>query len=334
MSQRRQEQRRAQQERRREERRASRVAQRRTTTATTARDAPTAAEARSARLQATAAKGQQTNNRNLKIGGAALAGVAAVALIGFLVYQQLQPLPGEKIETNGNEHVRVGQEHGAYFSNPPTSGWHTDPIPRPGIYTEPQLPENLGHFMEHGGVWLLYTCKDGCPDVIQNIQKVDEARRNNSTFACPAGDVQCAEITQLYDITQRYLNDKKPVAFAPYPPKGYAAPEKPINLISWQYLLALDTVKASEINEYVERHTCRYLPEATGVGCPQGKRGDTAPAKDAGDSGLKFVAPPTPSVTATPAASPTASAAATPGSGPTPPPAATATPAPSPTATP
>jgi len=187
-----------------------------------------------------------------------------LAVVAFHVHAVTRPLPGTRYDTNGNTHVQFGQPHGAYFTNPPTSGWHLDDLPRPGIYTQPMAPEMLGHFMEHGGVWVLYTCPRDCQEVVE----------------------------QLDALVREELQHERPVALAPYPPPGYPAPAHLINLVSWQYLLGLDDeVDPDKIRDFIQRHTCRYTPESTGPGCTTAQRGSTAPAKDAGERGFEFVAP-------------------------------------------
>lgn len=290
MSQRRQEARRAERERRRQQRREQRMEQRRlSAVGAGAGTSTTAIRARGA--------GRTARRRWPWIVAGVAAGVAVALVIVFIVRAQMQPLPGQKFPTNGNAHVLPGEAHGAYFSNPPTSGWHYDTVPAPSseAYTEPLAPEALPHFMEHGGVWVLYR-----PDASDDVKQ------------------------QLKAIVDKYLARKKPVALAPYPPAGYPQPEHPINVIAWQYLLGLDSVDRKKIEEFIERHTCRYTPEGTGAGngCPRGVvRGQTAPPVDAGDGGFKVP---------TPAAAPQPTAAAAPATpapvGPTPP-AATVTPA-------
>ncbi len=203
-----------------------------------------------------------------------LAGVALAALVllggGALAASRLwggddrsgasEPPPGVFYESNGNEHVTLGQAHGAYFSNPPTSGWHMAELPHPGVYTEARTPESLPHFLEHGGVWILY--RPG----------IDESK-----------------LAELRDLTQFKLDLNKPVALAPYPAPGYAVPEKPINVIAWQRLLALDEVDRGEIERFIDWYHCAYTPEGGGPGCEPEKRGEFGPAQDAGPAGFGAV---------------------------------------------
>ncbi len=256
MSQRRQEARKAQQERRREERRQTRVQARRTQPT-----APAAPGVKPARVVLTPARPARSNRLPLIL-AAIVGGLVVLALIAWLLWQQFKPLPGEQVESNGNAHVEQGQAHGAYFSNPPTSGWHLNPIPNPGIYTNPKLPEELGHFMEHGGVWVLYTCPDGCAELVE----------------------------QLTRVVNNEIDRNKPVALAPYPAAGATPPERRINVVAWQRILSMDEFNGSQIEDFIERLSCRYNPEGPGwCGTVKGKVANDP--KDAGENGFNAATP-------------------------------------------
>lgn len=143
-------------------------------------------------------------------------------------------LPGVGYPSNGNAHVQPGEAHGAYFSNPPTSGWHFAELPQPGIYTTPLTPEDVPHFLEHGGVWVLYNCPTACPDLVN----------------------------QLIPIVNRATQARKPVALAPYPSMSAR-----IAVVAWQRLLTLDAVDEAKIQEFIDKLVCRYNPEGPGY-CP------------------------------------------------------------------
>lgn len=54
-----------------------------------------------------------------------------------------KPLMGEEIASQGEPHIKRGESHPAYNSNPPTSGWHFgDGTAGPGIKDQP-LPDEL-----------------------------------------------------------------------------------------------------------------------------------------------------------------------------------------------
>lgn len=89
--------------------------------------------------------------------------VAGVVLVGLIVLGALLISSGPKDQTTvssfpiqGNQHVKPGDPHPAYNSNPPTSGWHyADPAPW-GV-SESEIPDEQAiHNLEHGGIWLTY----------------------------------------------------------------------------------------------------------------------------------------------------------------------------------
>jgi hypothetical protein len=166
-------------------------------------------------------------------------------------------LPGTKYPSNGNTHLaQLGQAHGAYFSNPPSSGWHLPPVPRPGVYTQSKAPEEIPHFLEHGGIWVLYSCPGGCSDLVQSLQR----------------------------IVNRSIDAGKPVALSPYPATGSQAPARRINVVAWQRVLGQDEPDADAIQGFIDAHACRYNPEG-GPYC-SGVRGTVDPEQDAGDQGF------------------------------------------------
>jgi hypothetical protein len=302
MSQRRQDARKAAQDRRRQERREARqqVQRRRATTAraagtSTTAPSPVAPAAKPGFFKRRVSIGPVTSTVQTLLISAVIA-VVLIALVAYLVIEQLEPLPGTKFPTNGNQHVAPGEAHGAYFSNPPTSGWHYADIPAPGVYTRVVEPEGLGHFMEHGGVWVLYTCPEPCQELAD----------------------------QLADIVNRGIDRGNPVAVAPYPPQGREAPPQRINVIAWQYLLSMDEINRGAINEFIDRHACRYNPEGGGI-CGAVK-GSTASPQTPESGGFNAITTSATAVATVPATAPAAT--------PTPVPAGPAAPSPAATGTP
>lgn len=233
MSQRRQDARRAQQERRREARHEVRTTQRR----------PPSAVADKPRAAAPPPSRGFWTGRNRWIAIGVVVAVVALAL-GWWVYSAVSaPLPGEKFPTAGNSHLNsIDEPHEPYTSNPATSGPHLAPIPKPGVYTQPKRDEDLGHFMEHGGLWVLYNCPDGCP----------------------------ADVERLQELVNKAIDNGRPVALAPFPtmPARFA-------VVAWQYLLTQDELDSKQITNFIDRHQCRYNPEG-GPYC-SGVRGEVAP---------------------------------------------------------
>ena len=226
MSQRRQDARRAKQERRREQRHQARTTVRR----------PAPASVPAPRAQPAARRSESfwtTRNRWIVFGGLA---VVLVLLAGIYVFRSLTaPLPGEGFESQGNAHLSdITSPHEPYNSNPPTSGPHLPPIPKPGIYSQPKAPEDLGHFMEHGGVWVLYNCPDGCEEDVQQLQQVVNSA----------------------------IDDGRPVAMAPFPTM-----DTKIAAVAWQRLLKLETLDEGKLDDFINRLSCHYNPEGAPY-CP------------------------------------------------------------------
>ncbi|MBI3741206.1 MAG: DUF3105 domain-containing protein [Chloroflexi bacterium] len=67
----------------------------------------------------------------------------------------------------GYDHIAPNQVHAPYNSNPPTSGWHWVDPQNWGIYTSPQVQEQLVHNLEHGGIVIQY--KNLSPAEIQHL---------------------------------------------------------------------------------------------------------------------------------------------------------------------
>lgn len=81
--------------------------------------------------------------------------------------------PGESIEILPAEHIQPGQDHPAYNSNPPTSGWH---YPEPAewrFYSEELPDERVVHNLEHGGIWITYkNVSDSTQSDLQQLSRV------------------------------------------------------------------------------------------------------------------------------------------------------------------
>lgn len=62
----------------------------------------------------------------------------------------------EEYDDLGYDHIRPGQTHPPYNSNPPTSGAHWADPQEWGVYSTPQVQEQLVHNLEHGGIVIQY----------------------------------------------------------------------------------------------------------------------------------------------------------------------------------
>lgn len=121
---------------------------------------------------------QETRRRRIWILVAVGAVVAFIAMLGYLIYQQSQPVPhpGVDVPIQGRNHIAVGQPHDPYNSEPPSSGPHYDTPAEAGFYDTAPADEYLVHSMEHGYVIIWYNCdqyKDGtCDQLKANIKAV------------------------------------------------------------------------------------------------------------------------------------------------------------------
>lgn len=137
----------------------------------------------------------------------------------------LEPL-GEKIPEMASPHVKEGESHEPYNSNPPTSGPHYgDRVAGPGIKSK-QLPDELVlHSLEHGAVVLWY--KADLPN--EEVDKIKEAFQGASgkKIMLPRADL-----------------------------------DVPIALTSWGYLLKLESIDAEKIKAFIEINNDRAPEKA------------------------------------------------------------------------
>lgn len=92
---------------------------------------------------------------------------AAPSLVVVLVFAIVAALnlPGgggsgqstaQSFPIQGTQHIREGESHPQYNSNPPTSGWHYEREASWGVH-ESEIPdEQAVHNLEHGGIWITY----------------------------------------------------------------------------------------------------------------------------------------------------------------------------------
>lgn len=112
---------------------------------------------------------QAQRTRVLLIGAGVVAAVIVVALAVMAsgVLSQPAPTPAaqsagatcsavQSFPSQGQDHIQPNQPHPAYSSNPPTSGWHWDQPRGEGIYSTPQVQEQLVHDLEHGFIVIQY----------------------------------------------------------------------------------------------------------------------------------------------------------------------------------
>jgi len=127
---------------------------------------------------------------------------------------------GEKIADLGAQHVKEGESHEPYNSNPPTSGPHWVGVAGPGIKSDPVPDELVLHSMEHGAAVVWY--REGLEQ--SELDKIKEAFNDASG---------------------------KKIMLA------RADLDVPVALTSWGYLLKLETIDTEKIKEFIETNNDR-----------------------------------------------------------------------------
>ena len=132
--------------------------------------------------------------------------------------------PGQKVATQGRDHVAPGQPHPEYSTRPAVSGWHYDQPLAPiswGIHDKVWEDERLIHNLEHGGIGIHYNCPDGCDELVRDLSR----------------------------IANRSLGENLKVVLSPYPDM----PTR-IALTAWTFLDAFDEFDEGRIIEFIESH--------------------------------------------------------------------------------
>lgn len=129
--------------------------------------------------------------------------------------QNLTPI-GQAFESWGQTHIKVGDSHPPYNSNPPTSGWHWAQPANWGVHGSPLVDEQAVYNLEHGGIWISY--KDIDDQTKANLEKITKAN-SGSVILSP-----------------RDANDSK------------------IVLASWTRLEKMDSYDEVKILEFIERN--------------------------------------------------------------------------------
>ena len=128
---------------------------------------------------------------------------------------------GERIPTQGRDHIPPGEEHASYNSVPATSGPHFS-VPlapaRWGVHEEVLADEVLIHNLEHGGIGVNYDCPDGCEELVE----------------------------QLAGIVDRAVDGGLKVIMSPYPDLGAR-----IALTAWTTLDKFDVFDEDRVKDFI-----------------------------------------------------------------------------------
>ncbi|HXF83617.1 MAG TPA: DUF3105 domain-containing protein, partial [bacterium] len=120
-----------------------------------------------------------------------------------------------------------GEAHGAYFSNPPTSGWHYGAAARWGFYNDELPDELLVHNLEHGGIWISFRDKDDT-EVVDALADLARAYRSKVI------------------VTHRPRNDSR------------------VAVVAWGRLMKLDRFDRDAIADFIQRFRNRgpeFVPD-------------------------------------------------------------------------
>lgn len=168
----------------------------------------------SKREQARQARARQQRNRRILY--TALVVVIVGGLAALVLWVALRPQPGERVRSQGNDHITEAQMGlFTYNTTPPTSGPHLGSLAEWGVHDQPIPNELQVHNLEDGGVLVQYDCLEGCPDLVG----------------------------QLAGVVGRYAEG---VILAPYPGMGTR-----IALTAWQRIDRLDAFDEARIEEFV-----------------------------------------------------------------------------------
>ncbi|HRQ40571.1 MAG TPA: DUF3105 domain-containing protein [Chloroflexota bacterium] len=164
--------------------------------------------------------------------------VLLLGLVAVMAYRAFQPeIVGvtKVAAAAGSQHDDLLQI--AFGGLPPLGGKHASRWQNCGIYTEPVLPQNAIHSMEHGAVWISYH-----------------------------PDLPAAQIAALQD----KVRGESKLLLSPYPDQS-----SPIVLSVWDRQLAVDGADDERITAFIDRYRGRTGPEANascagGIGTPLG----------------------------------------------------------------
>lgn len=184
------------------------------------------------------------NNRTLIIG---LLILAMVGLLGWLFVASSKPLPGQRVEDLGREHVTIGTEV-EYNSNPPTSGNHYSDWVRAGVYSEPKDDRNLVHSLEHGYVIMHYRCLDKSETAQMTEESGVSTEQSLATSSASKLPEDCK--TRQDQLAQVYEKKGKR--------KLIVVPRENLDtnfaLTAWTYIDKFDDFDYSRIEKFIDAH--------------------------------------------------------------------------------
>jgi hypothetical protein len=158
-----------------------------------------------------------------------IGGIMAV-MVGIFILGNKAEAPqetarvGQKMEDQGQRHLKEGETFAEYNSNPATSGPHNS-TPAPWGIKDQEIPDQtLVHNLEHGGIVISYK-----PDL-------------------PADQIE--QLKQIFNTLPESSNFNKIKAIL----VPRAANDRPISLTAWTYIDHLDSPDGAKIKEFYLSH--------------------------------------------------------------------------------
>lgn len=188
--------------------------------------------------------------------------IFSITILGFWVYKESKPKPGNQLPDEGREHVDIGTEI-KYGTNPPTSGNHYAQWTKWGVYDTPKDDRNLLHSLEHGYVIMSYNCNikptgfNLVPTTLAQtsgrpMKLATESAEQVASIAAALSEnfktQQCASLVkQLTDIYN--AKGQTRLIVIPRPNMDYR-----LALTAWRYMVTMDNFDKSKIETFIDGH--------------------------------------------------------------------------------
>jgi hypothetical protein len=182
-------------------------------------------------------KTHQKQRRLLLYIGLGIIGIAALALMGFLVVKNNLPGQGEAVAVMASAaHVPDGTDPGPYNSDPPTSGRHYATNLKAGFYDSaaaanvPKFQDGyLVHSLEHGYVIFWYNCKlmdnTACTNLTGQLRQMIVQEKNYKVIAFPRDSLDTPVIATTWGRILRFKQFDLQQAYAFIKANRNKAPE-------------------------------------------------------------------------------------------------------------
>lgn len=180
------------------------------------------------------------------------------AFLAWLFWASTRPLPGQKLEDLGREHVPVGTKV-KYETNPPTSGSHYEEWTRAGVYSDPKDDRNLVHSLEHGYVILSYKCNTSTgsatlttSSLSARVQSAKSEEATESGEASPSGKIDSqADCDQRKKQLEEIYNKKgkRKLIVVPRP-----SLDTNFALTAWNYIDKFDQFDVGRVERFIDAH--------------------------------------------------------------------------------